>query len=38
VSGSAKSPAPLLSVRNAQVSFSTARGPLRAVDGVSFDL
>ena len=29
---------PLLSVRNAQVSFSTARGPLRAVDGVSFDL
>ena len=30
--------APLLSVRNAQVSFSTARGPLRAVDGVSFDL
>ena len=38
MSGSAKSPAPLLSVRNAQVSFSTARGPLRAVDGVSFDL
>ena len=34
----AKSPATLLSVRNAQVSFSTARGPLRAVDGVSFDL
>ena len=32
------SAAPLLSVRNAQVSFSTARGPLRAVDGVSFDL
>ncbi len=29
---------PLLSVRNAQVNFSTARGPLRAVDGVSFDL
>ena len=29
---------PLLSVRGAQVSFSTARGPLRAVDGVSFDL
>ncbi|KAF0105506.1 MAG: oppD2 [Rhodospirillaceae bacterium] len=29
---------PLLSVRNAEVSFSTARGPLRAVDGVSFDL
>jgi peptide/nickel transport system ATP-binding protein len=29
---------PLLSVRNAQVRFSTARGPLRAVDGVSFDL
>jgi peptide/nickel transport system ATP-binding protein len=38
VSGSANSAAPLLSVRNAQVSFSTARGPLRAVDGVSFDL
>jgi len=38
VSGPSKSPAPLLSVRNAQVSFSTARGPLRAVDGVSFDL
>ena len=29
---------PLLSVHNAQVNFSTARGPLRAVDGVSFDL
>ncbi|TBR21123.1 MAG: ABC transporter ATP-binding protein [Reyranella sp.] len=27
-----------MSVRNAEVSFSTARGPLRAVDGVSFDL
>ena len=38
MSGPSKSPAPLLSVRNAQVSFSTARGPLRAVDGVSFDL
>ena len=38
MSGQSKSPAPLLSVRNAQVSFSTARGPLRAVDGVSFDL
>jgi peptide/nickel transport system ATP-binding protein len=38
VSGRTKSQAPLLSVRNAQVSFSTARGPLRAVDGVSFDL
>jgi len=38
VSVPAKSPATLLSVRNAQVSFSTARGPLRAVDGVSFDL
>jgi oligopeptide/dipeptide ABC transporter ATP-binding protein len=38
VSDPSKSQAPLLSVRNAQVSFSTARGPLRAVDGVSFDL
>ena len=38
MSGQAKSSAPLLSVRNAQVSFSTVRGPLRAVDGVSFDL
>ena len=38
MSGQTKSKAPLLSVRNAQVSFSTARGPLRAVDGVSFDL
>jgi peptide/nickel transport system ATP-binding protein len=38
VSGPSKGPAPLLSVRNAEVSFSTARGPLRAVDGVSFDL
>ncbi len=38
MSGPSKSEAPLLSVRNAQVSFSTARGPLRAVDGVSFDL
>ncbi|TAJ85587.1 MAG: ABC transporter ATP-binding protein [Reyranella sp.] len=38
MSGQAKSQAPLLSVRNAEVSFSTARGPLRAVDGVSFDL
>jgi peptide/nickel transport system ATP-binding protein len=30
--------APLLSVREARVGFFTARGPLRAVDGVSFDL
>ena len=29
---------PLLSVREARVGFATARGPLRAVDGVSFDL
>ncbi len=29
---------PLLSVREARVGFFTARGPLRAVDGVSFDL
>ena len=28
----------LLSVRDARVSFATARWPLRAVDGVSFDL
>ena len=38
MSDPSKSQTPLLSVRNAQVSFSTARGPLRAVDGVSFDL
>jgi peptide/nickel transport system ATP-binding protein len=38
VSGPSKSQVPLLSVRNAQVSFPTGRGPLRAVDGVSFDL
>ncbi|TAJ26213.1 MAG: ABC transporter ATP-binding protein, partial [Reyranella sp.] len=30
--------APLLSVREARVAFGTARGLLRAVDGVSFDL
>jgi len=29
---------PLLSVRDARVSFATARGALRAVDGVTFDL
>ena len=29
---------PFLSVRDARVGFATARGPLRAVDGVSFDL
>lgn len=38
MSGETKSTPPLLSVRNAQVAFSTVRGPLRAVDGVSFDL
>ena len=32
------SDAPFLSVRDARVGFATARGPLRAVDGVSFDL
>jgi len=29
---------PLLSVRDARVSFATSRGALRAVDGVTFDL
>ena len=38
MSGPSKSQVPLLSVRNARVSFPTGRGPLRAVDGVSFDL
>ena len=32
------SAAPLLSVRDARVGFATARGTLRAIDGVSFDL
>ena len=31
-------PGTLLSVRDARVTFSTTRGPLKAVDGVSFDL
>ena len=34
----AVSDGPLLSVRDARVGFSTVRGLLRAVDGVSFDL
>ena len=34
----APSVAPLLEVRGLSLEYATARGPLRAVDGISFDV